>query len=64
MSKVNRREFNKNLLKGLSVSALAATGSLSMPDDVQSKTPNKPNIIFICSDQHANKYTGYMGHSF
>ena len=64
MSKMNRREFNKNLFKGLSISALAAKGSLSMADDVQSKTPNKPNIIFICSDQHANKYTGYMGHPF
>jgi choline-sulfatase len=64
MSDINRREFNKNLLKGLSISALTATGSLSVVNDVQSKTPNKPNIIFICSDQHANKYTGYMGHPF
>ena len=61
MSDINRREFNKNLIKGLGISAVAATGSLSVADDVQNKIPNKPNIVFICSDQHANKYSGYMG---
>ena len=64
MSNLNRREFNKNLLKGLGATALAATGSLAVTDDVQGRTPDKPNIVFICSDQHANKYTGYMGHPF
>jgi len=61
---MNRREFNKNLVKGLGASALAATGSISVADEKQIKTPNKPNIVFICSDQHAYKYTGYMGHPF
>ena len=23
---------------------------------------SRPNIIFICSDQHAFRYTGYAGH--
>jgi choline-sulfatase len=64
MSDMNRREFNKSLLKGLGATALAAKGSLAITDNVQGKTPDKPNIVFICSDQHAYKYTGYMGHPF
>ena len=64
MSDINRREFNKNLIKGLGISAVAATGSLSGADDIQNKTLDRPNIVFICSDQHANKYSGYMGHPY
>ena len=32
--------------------AAAATG----------QTPQRPNIVFVCSDQHSFKYTGYAGH--
>ena len=59
---MNRREFNANMIKGLSASTLAAMGLLSVADDAQGKTPKKPNIVFICSDQHAYKYSGYRGH--
>jgi choline-sulfatase len=62
MSAMNRREFNSNMIKGLSASMLAAMDSLYVADDVQGKTPKKPNIVFICSDQHAYKYSGYSGH--
>ncbi len=61
---MNRRNFNKNLLKGMSTAALAATGVLSVSDKAQSQTLKKPNIVFICSDQHSNNYSGYMGHPF
>ncbi len=63
MSVFSRREFNKSLVRGVGAAVLAATGALTNHREVQGKTPsNKPNIVFICSDQHSYKYTGYMGH--
>ena len=26
------------------------------------QSPERPNIVFVCSDQHSFKYTGYAGH--
>jgi choline-sulfatase len=60
MSAMKRRDFNKNLIKGIGAAALAGAGKLSLADDIR----KKPNIVFICSDQHSYKYSGYMGHPF
>jgi len=62
MSHINRRQFNKKLLKGVGGIALATSGTLTKIDNVQAENSEKPNIVFICSDQHSYKYTGYMGH--
>jgi len=60
MSAMKRRDFNKNLFKGIGVAALASAGKFSFADN----TRKKPNIVFICSDQHSYKYSGYMGHPY
>ena len=26
------------------------------------QVPDRPNIVFVCSDQHSFKYAGYAGH--
>lgn len=26
--------------------------------------PERPNIVFVCSDQHSYRYTGYAGHDY
>ncbi len=56
MTNLSRRDFNKKLAAGLGAAALAA-GS-----DRSDATPDKPNIVFICSDQHSYKYAGFAGH--
>jgi len=59
MSEMTRREFGKNLAGVVSVTALASVLSEDMAFVRNNK---KPNIVFICSDQHGYKYTGYAGH--
>lgn len=50
-----RRTFNKSLAAGLGAAALPALrGSPA--------SGSKPNIVYICSDQHSWKYTGFAGH--
>ncbi|GAG44551.1 unnamed protein product, partial [marine sediment metagenome] len=64
MSKMTRRDFNEKLVKGLGGVALAsATGSV-LEGATPANAPKQPNIVFICSDQHSYKYTGYMGHKY
>ena len=46
-----RRQFAATL--SVSVGAAAAAAG---------QTVQRPNIVFICSDQHSFKYTGYAGH--
>ena len=57
MSSFSRRDFNKTVASGFGVATLAASAQ-----GVSAKTKKKPNIVFICSDQHSYKYIGYMGH--
>ena len=52
-----RRDFSRNLAAGLGAAALTSAGGAGAP-----KAGSKPNIVFICSDQHNYKYTGYAGH--
>lgn len=58
MSDLTRRDFNKRFTAGLG----AATIALNAGREVQAKPRKKPNIVFISSDQHSYKYTGYAGH--
>ncbi len=48
-----RREFGRTFAAGLSAAALGAQGPARR---------SRPNILFVCSDQHSFKYTGYTGH--
>lgn len=51
-----RRTFTKSLAAGLSASAFGSQAATAAVPG------SKPNILFICSDQHSWKYTGYAGH--
>ena len=52
MSKQSRRDFSRTLAGGIGAAALSqASGS-----------PGRPNVLFVCSDQHTFRYTGYAGH--
>ncbi len=64
MTAMKRREFNKNLIKGIGAAALANSSTLALAKDSPDSQAKKPNIIFICSDQHSYKYAGYMGHPY
>jgi len=59
MSELSRRDFAKKLTAGFSAAAITLGASRQ---DAQAKPKKKPNIVFICSDQHSYKYTGYAGH--
>ena len=56
MAEITRREFNKRVAAGLGAAALSGVTGLGRA------APRSPNIVFICSDQHSYKYTGYAGH--
>ena len=60
MSEITRRKFGKSLAISLGVAALASAGS---EKSLTAGAEKKPNIVFICSDHHCYKYTGYAGHS-
>jgi choline-sulfatase len=64
MPGINRRAFNISMLKSVGAAALATPGAFSVNRDIQGKIPDRPNIVFICSDQHSYKYAGHMGHPF
>lgn len=62
MSILTRRQFNAALARVLGAVALACTNSLSSAANARNKKNKRPNFVFICSDQHSNKYVGYMRH--
>ena len=69
MSKISRREFAGRLAKGLGggvllSSASTTTTTTTTAGNRASSPPERPNIVFICSDQHSYKYTGYAGHDY
>jgi len=33
-----------------------------VPDTAAVPAPERPNVVFVCSDQHSHRYTGYGGH--
>jgi arylsulfatase A-like enzyme len=51
MPAISRRQF------GTAVAAAAATPM------IRSATPDRPNILFICADEHGGPFSGAMGHS-
>jgi choline-sulfatase len=59
---MNRREFGKTLVKG--VGGAVAAAALPRAQAQRSRPDTRPNIVFIFSDQHSYKYTGYAGHPF
>ncbi len=59
MSTLSRRDFNKTVTSGLGAATLTTVSAKT----ASAKIKKKPNIVFICSDQHSYKYTSYMGHN-
>jgi choline-sulfatase len=63
---MNRREFSQHLLTGLGGAALASSGVARALGAVEgpatSGATRRPNIVFVLSDQHSYRYTGFMGH--
>ncbi|MBD3376996.1 sulfatase-like hydrolase/transferase [candidate division KSB1 bacterium] len=57
MSDIDRRKFTQQVLAGTA----GLYGSL-MAGRGMSQSKRRPNILFICSDQHSYKYAGYAGH--
>lgn len=55
MSRLNRRDFGKSV-----ASATIAAGAATK--QTEAAAVDRPNIVFICSDQHSYKYTGYARH--
>lgn len=62
MSDLTRREFSKRMAAGIGGSALFQPSVFSSTRSAG--PPEQPNIVFICSDQHSYRYTGYAGHEF
>ncbi len=54
---ISRRDFSRCLTVGLGAALSVADGP-----DAAAQPGKRPNIVFICSDQHGWKYTGCMGH--
>ena len=50
MASTSRRDFTRAVSAGFGAAVLAGA------------TDSRPNILFICSDQHSFRYTGYAGH--
>jgi choline-sulfatase len=51
-----RRDFGKQIATLPAALTLGRQGSREQPG------ANRPNIVFVCSDQHSFSYTGYAGH--
>lgn len=60
MSQLTRRDFGKRVAASLGSAAVA--GTMPYSDAMRGMIPQKPNIVFICSDQHSYRYAGYAGH--
>jgi len=61
---MTRKDFGETMLKGMGAAAVASSLPSSLAGNAMSKRPpaDRPNIVFVCSDQHSYKYAGYMGH--
>ena len=58
MQSITRRSFTKQMGVGLGVLTVSCSKAIrNFANDMI-----KPNFLFICSDQHSYKYTGYAGH--
>lgn len=69
MSKINRREFGKKLFIGTAGLTTLASGLSSIEGAPKIKMgaignhtdSKRPNFVFISSDQHSFRYSGFMG---
>ncbi len=65
MASMSRREFNKKLTGGLLAASVAGPGAISLEAiSGWSSGERRPNFVFLCSDQHSAKYSGFAGHPF
>ena len=62
MRKISRRNFTKTITAGLGTTVINPLSGLDAKDIPVASIKKRPNIVFICSDQHCYKYTGYAGH--
>ncbi len=60
---ISRRSFSKTITAGLGAAVINPFSDLSAKEMQISSIKKKPNIVFICSDQHSSRYTGYAGHN-
>jgi choline-sulfatase len=59
MSEITRREFGQTMVGGMGASVLGEHAGAVR----QSEQPGRPNILFICSDQHSGRMLGSAGHA-
>jgi len=59
---MNRRNFNRKLIGGIGAATLTGTADWSFAEQPPQAQEARPNIVFICSDQHSAKYASFMGH--
>ncbi len=57
MADISRRQFNEALVSGIGASLVTAS-----PLHPQESPAKKPNILFICADQHSGLVMGPNGH--
>lgn len=62
MKKISRRNFTKTITAGLGATVMNPISGLSTKEFQTLSLKKRPNIVFICSDEHSYKYTGYSGH--
>lgn len=63
MQNISRRNFSKTITAGLGAAVINPLSGLSAKENKNSSLRKRPNIVFICSDQHSYKYLGYAGHN-
>jgi choline-sulfatase len=63
MGKISRRNFSKTLTAGVGGAVINPLAGLTVKEAQKTGIKKRPNIVFICSDQHSYKYTGYAGHN-
>jgi choline-sulfatase len=61
-NRITRKEFTKRLAGGLGGVALSSSFPRPSYAGERKNKDNRPNIVFICIEQHCFKYTGYAGH--
>ncbi len=65
MKTISRREFNKKMSAGILGAMAVGSGIMPAKNYAEEKKSGKrPNFVFVCSDQHSAKYTGFAGHNF
>ena len=62
MKNISRRNFAKTITAGMGTAMINPFSELTAKEVQTGSIKSKPNIVFICSDQHSYKYAGFMGH--